>query len=448
MFTIIIVLQLLCLFAVLSACSSESDSGLIEDGDFDAENGGDLDDDAKDGPDGDIDVENDLPEQTETENETEPDISSCDWEEPICQGENVAECQNNIVVLIPCESGTYCNYGQCQPSSVVFPQDAGYHTERSEWWYYTGHLSDGVGDWGFEVTIFQYNVEETYGVPGYGYMCHVGVTDKLEKEHYHIDSFSLSPEIWQADPNILEVDNCYFELDGQGHDHIIAHIPSGKEKDGKASPWIIDLTFAPQKRAALHGGDGIIPMSDAGGTSWYYSYTRLSATGRLTTPDGDFGVAGQAWMDHQWGQFDITEFKGWDWWSIQLEQDWEIMLFQFTNWDGDLASQAGTLIDPEGNQTELDGFDAFSVISQRTWESPHTDGIYPLDWNITIGAQAWSLNVTTSVDDQEMYNAAQNYWEGETTVTGNHNNNPVSGVGYTELTGYATDFLDPKPSAR
>ena len=53
------------------------------------------------------------------------------------------------------------------------------------------------------------------------------------------------------------------------------------------------------------------------------------------------------------------------------------------------------------------------------------------------------MHITTDVDDQEMYNPAQNYWEGATTVTGTGDGVPVSGVGYTELTGYASDLLDP-----
>ena len=42
-----------------------------------------------------------------------------------------------------------------------------------------------------------------------------------------------------------------------------------------------------------------------------------------------------------------------------------------------------------------------------------------------------------------MYNIAQNYWEGATTITGTSDDGPATGVGYTELTGYAKDDLDP-----
>ena len=150
-------------------------------------------------------------------------------------------------------------------------------------------------------------------------------------------------------------------------------------------------------------------------------------------------------MDHQWGEFDIVEFKGWDWWSMQFEDGYEIMLFQFTGWDGELASQAGTITDPDGNLSELEGFEDFNITPIRTWDSPHTDGVYPLDWDISIAEMEWQLEVRVTIDDQEMYNIAQSYWEGNTILSGTRSGEPVSGAGYTELTGYASDYLDPKP---
>jgi predicted secreted hydrolase len=142
----------------------------------------------------------------------------------------------------------------------------------------------------------------------------------------------------------------------------------------------------------------------------------------------------------------VNQFKGWDWWAMQLEDGSEVMLFQFRDWDSVLVSQAGTIVDPAGNLTHLEGFDDFTVESLRTWASPHTDGVYPLDWDIHIapeGGDAWQVEVRTSIDDQEMHNLAQNYWEGAVTVTGTRGSDPIEGLGFVELTGYATDSLDP-----
>lgn len=364
----------------------------------------------------------------------------------VCQDNDVLTCASGQGQLQPCGTDAYCNRGVCVATTIVLPRDAAPHKDLSEWWYYTGHITDGDQKWGFEVTIFQADVKAMLNVDtgGYGYMCHVAVTDIAGDTHYQHETISLQPAIWQALPIVLEVDECHLELDGDGHDHIVAQIPQGMETWGKATPWTIDLTMEPKKRVTRHGGDGIIPMSTGGGSSWYYSYTRLATSGTLTTPQGPRAVTGQAWMDHQWGDFDISQFKGWDWWSLQLDDNREIMLFQFTDWNGQLVEKAGTIVDPDGTETELDGMDSFVVTPRRKWASTHTDGIYPLDWDITIPQGDWQLGVITHVDDQEMTNPAKNYWEGETGITGTRAGAGATGVGYTELTGYASNLTDPK----
>jgi len=80
---------------------------------------------------------------------------------------------------------------------------------------------------------------------------------------------------------------------------------------------------------------------------------------------------------------------------------------------------------------------------RRTWTSPHSGGTYPLDWDIRIPQGDWRIAVVTSVDDQEMHNLAQNYWEGQTRLSGTAGERVLAGEGYTELTGYAVDALDP-----
>lgn len=371
------------------------------------------------------------------------DIGTDEPVAPFCEGDVLVETVNGDELRTPCSDGMFCNAGGCVATDVKFPDDSGFHDDRCEWWYYTGHLTDGTTEYGFELTVFQYDYEVLFGTPGIGYMCHIAVLDATAGVHYHYDNFALSNSEWTNAPIVLDVDNCRFEMDGYGNDHIMGVIPEGGEKDGLASPWVLDLTVTPQKRATMHGGDGFIPMADTGGTSYYYSYTRMSAQGTIATPTGSVDVTGQAWMDHQWGQFDMVDFKGWDWWSIQTDDNREIMLFQFTDWDGVLCEQAGTIIDADGTATELAGFDDFQITPKRTWTSPWTLGVYPLDWDITISKGDWNLQVVTHVDDQEMYNIAQNYWEGATTVTGTAGGVEVTGVGYTELTGYAKDSLDP-----
>jgi predicted secreted hydrolase len=338
-----------------------------------------------------------------------------------------------------CGAGTFCNREACGPTAVVLPDDATVHPDATEWWYYTGHLVSGERRWGFQVTAFQADVAP--GLPGF--MCNVALTDETEKVHYHYDTYSFDVTVTGSWPRTLQVAECLFRLGGDGHDHLEGTIPDGAETDGHAGEWRLALDLDPAKRIVYHGGDGVITMGTQGGWSYYYSYTRLQARGTLATPAGSFDVTGEAWMDHQWGQFDMNEFKGWDWWSLQLDDGSEVMLFQFRDWNSQLVSQAATLVAADGTLDWLEALDDFTVTPVRTWASPHTDGVYPLDWDIAIPAAGLTVRLTTDVDDQEMWNPAQNYWEGPVVITGTRDGVPVTGQGYAELTGYATDPMDP-----
>jgi predicted secreted hydrolase len=333
------------------------------------------------------------------------------------------------------------------PSAVRLPADAAPHDELVEWWYWTGHVeaADGPdGGWGFELAIFQQDLI-SFGGSGTGFMCHVALMEKASGRHLNVSRLVLEPgQITHQAPVILDVFPCFAELDGAGNDHIVGVIEDAKGLQGPKGTWRFDLRVAPQKPVISHGGDGIIAMGEAGGDSFYYSYTRMEASGQIETPEGSFEVSGQAWMDHQWGDFDINAFKGWDWWSVQLDDGWELMLYEFRDWDDVIVVRAGTLVDPDGKATDLVGVDAYSIESHREWPSPYTDGTYPLDWSISIPEYGWALDVRVDVDDQEMPNLVQNYWEGAVTVTGTRGETPVTGVGYVELTGYASDLGDPK----
>lgn len=382
---------------------------------------------------------------TDVESDAPPD-GVC-TAEPFCDGNTAVVCQGGRDVSTDCGEQAYCNSGSCVESGFVLPGDAAPHENVIEWWYYTGHLSNDDHRFGFEISLFQQRMEDLLGftVPDaeeFGFMCHVALLDKDLGEHFYTQGITTFPTEWTQDPLVLDVLNCRLELSGDGHDRIVGLIPAGEEGRGDPRSFSFDLQVDTTKPVAHHGTDGIIPMA-FGGDSYYYSFTRMTAEGTVEIDGEPFEVAGQAWMDHQWGDFQTMDFKGWDWWSMQFEDGWEIMLFQFRDWDDVLVEQAGTLVDPEGNIVPLEGLEDYSVTSLRSWSSSETDGTYPLDWNIRIEPLDWDLEIRTQVDEQELPNFAKNYWEGAVTIAGTRSGQPVTGVGYVELTGYASNIMDP-----
>jgi predicted secreted hydrolase len=312
---------------------------------------------------------------------------------------------------------------------IAFPRDAGPHDGLTEWWYYTGHLrSDRDGhQYGFEFVVFQV---QRQGAPT-GYLAHVAVSDVDGRRFSHQARFTQG----QAATDFpLDVNG--WRLDRQGaSDTIQATMASGP---GAQPPFGLDVRVTDDKPPALHHG-GYIDYGAAGG-SYYYSRTRLSVAGQLAQADGDqVPVSGIAWMDHQWGNFVVASAGGWDWYSLQLDDHTELMLYVLRSAAGDTTGVYGSQVLADGSVRDLP---VGSVLAESTgsWTSPHTGGVYPSGWLLSL-PDGERLDVRPQLEDQELWFpgsastdgiGAMAYWEGAVSVTGDR-----TGVGYVELTGYA-----------
>jgi predicted secreted hydrolase len=303
---------------------------------------------------------------------------------------------------------------------ITFPRDAQPHDALMEWWYFTGHLtsaSDNHKAYGFEFVIFQV----TRANQPTGYLAHFAVSDIAAQRFSHQAHFSQSPAA--AFP--LSVDG--WSLDHSAtSDTISAAMQPGA---GAETAYALQLRLddGPKPPAQHHGGYITYPPE---GGSYYYSRTRLSATGTLNGEP----VAGIAWMDHQWGNFVLDARGGWDWYSLQLDDDTELMLYVLRSASGAESAVYGSYIRADGQVEDLA---AGSVLAEPTgtWLSPHTGAEYPSGWLLTL-PDGRRLVLTPELTDQELYfpatpAAALAYWEGAVRITGD-----TTGVGYVELTGY------------
>ena len=313
---------------------------------------------------------------------------------------------------------------------VVFPRDAGPHDTLTEWWYFTGHLQserDGRA-YGFEFTVFQ---ARRQGAPT-GYLSHFAVSD-IDGQRFSHQARLAQGEAAAAFP----LDVAGWRLDRQdGVDLVQAAMESGP---GAEPPYALQLRLADQKPPALHHG-GYIDLGLAGG-SYYYSRTRIAVSGELRQGDRQpERVTGQAWMDHQWGNFVVSSGGGWDWYSLQLDDQSELMLYVLRS-EGATTSVYGSRVHADGRVVDLS---ATSVRAEALgqWTSPHTAAVYPSGWRLTFPESGEQLEVRPRLVDQELFfpGASGNgagvglmpYWEGAVTVSGDR-----TGVGYVELTGYA-----------
>ncbi len=146
-------------------------------------------------------------------------------------------------------------------------------------------------------------------------------------------------------------------------------------------------------------------------------------------------------MDHEFFSSAMApKLAGWDWFSLQLADGWDVMLYLLRQKDGSLdAASSGTLIDPEGRTRHLK-LAEFEVKATGAWTSPHTGTKYPSGWEISIPGAGYRLTLSPTLSDQEIRAQAPakvTYWEGEVKIAGTKNGAPIHGEGYAELTGYA-----------
>jgi predicted secreted hydrolase len=235
-----------------------------------------------------------------------------------------------------------------------------------------------------------------------------------------VDAYRVWNEDWEA------------RLDGDGR-HLL------RAMDDSIG---VDLALVPDKPPVEHGADGISQKGSLpGNASHYYSLTRIRTTGSIVVEGERFEVEGQSWMDHEFGtSFLEPEQRGWDWFSIQLDDGTDLMVFQIRRDDGSRDPRSsGTLVAASGEATPVRAGE-FALEPGASWRSPSSGASYPVVWRVTIPNHGLDLEVRGALDDQELRterSTGVTYWEGAVDVTGARDGRPVSGRGYLEMTGYS-----------
>jgi predicted secreted hydrolase len=131
--------------------------------------------------------------------------------------------------------------------------------------------------------------------------------------------------------------------------------------------------------------------------------------------------------------------SGWDWFSLQLSDGTELMLFQLrTLLPGAKPMMSGSVIDKQGNVISLKSGD-FNVTPGKVWNSNATGAKYPVEWQIEIPSRQIQLKLSTALESQEMRSekAGPSYWEGAVKAAGTKAGSAVTAKGYLEMTGYS-----------
>jgi predicted secreted hydrolase len=325
-----------------------------------------------------------------------------------------------------------------------FPSDHTSHPEfKTEWWYYTGHLETESGKrYGYQATFFRFGLrdrqkEEKQEHPilfSDLYMAHFALSDIAEKKFIfrerinrgYGDKAGASTEryrVWNED----------WKVEGDEKTHSIQVNDRGTR---------LRLILNSLKPPVLHGQNGLSQKGEGEGrASYYYSLTRMQTEGEITIGDKSEKVRGLTWMDHEFGSNQLREDQvGWDWFSIQLDNQTELMLYLIRHKDGSPDPySSGTVVSANGTTRHLSLKD-FRIEVLERWKSPNSGATYPMKWKVTIPADEVELEIVPAFPHQELVtnrSTRVTYWEGAARVNGRVRKKPISGRGYVEMTGYA-----------
>jgi predicted secreted hydrolase len=320
-----------------------------------------------------------------------------------------------------------------------FPRDHFDHPEyQTEWWYCTGNLKSADGHrFGFELTFFRQAIardadQSTWHIHDL-YLAHLALSDLDGHRFYHDERLNRSgPGIAGIDQSTGTIWNGNWQV----------HLTEARQAlRGVSENFEIQLNLIPAKPPVIHGRDGISQKAaGAGHASHYISFSRLLTSGSIELNGTRYTVEGTSWMDHEFFSEPVdTNQRGWDWLSLQLDDNTEVMLYRLRHKDGSVDPySSGSYIDAQGHCIFLTSADFTLTPAGRTWTSAKTKGTYPIQWHIAIPKLGLGMDIATLLASQELPGGiGPSYWEGAIVIAGRGRSGPFQGVGYLEMTGYA-----------
>ncbi len=358
-------------------------------------------------------------------------------------------------------------------SAVTFPRDEGWHRllpgrianpamSDMEWVYLNAHVQEQGGQ-GRSFIVFA-----AYFTQGLRFL----VVRSFDAQDHYLGSYTGTAwGLLRPSPERLDLtfkhgggtDEWKTRVDASGEFIPFSSRLSAKDDAGAFS---VDLETTNTKRPYEAGGRGYLPFGQRG-SFYYYSLTRLQVAGTLTLTKLDgtgtetVNVSGIGWYDHQWGPFYVTPIRNksleeYEWMSIQLDSNDEILLTTVWEPHGEtpsLPAYGGAgLIRADGSFDKVLGSHRWK--RTRFWRSGKQHCTYSAGW--TFDAPEWDTHLVikpryhdqlTPLIDAPPPNILGavsrlfegwgtllgDFWEGSCRVSGTFAGQPATGVAFAEL---------------
>jgi len=304
---------------------------------------------------------------------------------------------------------------------IIFPQDEQKHKHIIEWWYFNGNLKSKNGkSFSYMNCLFFTNPKKVdisflKNIPLNDlYFSHYLLSNNKDKFESKINPICLmdknsftKPLLWAGYDN-----DCFIKEVSPFKYHIINDF--------------VDLFLESEKDPLLLGGKGFLDLKIK--TTFYYSLTRLKTTGIVKDNNKWVQVDGLSWMDHQWAQTPLTKDDKWIWFSIQLNNNCEIVCFVY----GEEVKTFHASMLNEKNKIETT--EKVEIIpKEKKYKNIKTGDYYCLEYTIRIPDFDLEIETEPFKKEQEMIFGNIKYWEGGIKVKGKLKNKKVEGIGFSEL---------------
>lgn len=317
----------------------------------------------------------------------------------------------------------------------AFPRDHGPHPRfRSEWWYLTAVLTAAGGrTFGTQFTLFRQGLvprppgDVSTGAAawrtGQVYMAHFALSDVAARRHVQAE------RIARGHPALAGVTSSPFaayledwRLESRSHDFLPLELAAG------TPDFDVALTLTGTKPIVLQGEHGL-SHKGPDNASYYYSMPRIDARGSVRIDGARHAVVGKAWLDREWSTSVLaTEYAGWDWMALHLDDGRDLMVFRLRRVDGAPDQYgAGSLVAVNGEATSLADGD-FTLAVVDTWRD------WPVRWELTLNGDPTEHFLVAAAFEDQVMDASVRYWEGVVTVR--YGDGRPAGSGYLEMTGY------------
>lgn len=327
------------------------------------------------------------------------------------------------------------SYPYLKPGSKIeFPQDEGLHPEEDlEWWYANGHFTGQITGHHYSFMLAYFHRPASI-FDGFRILT---ITDETTQE----SSSQVLPCVYP----ILAADSL----------HILTTFPTGNPSEewvnqtdslGRMLPFqyhirastgedSIQLDMDALRPPLILDEDGFLYQGSENYT-YYYSLTNLAVNGSVALKGVKEDINGIAWFDRQYGNFDPYEDESYEWFSIQLEDNMDLNIWNiFTPENSIPDSKQYRICSIIHNDTVSLTTRNFRIERLSFEYTPDSQRCYATSWRIISDTLKMNLlvevnNVGSEINITEI---ALRFFEGSTKITGEINGSMVSGKGFAEL---------------